>query len=148
MTANTSTTRRNALTSIAAFAGVGAAMTPAALAAPAATPDPIFAAIEAHKAVQHEYGNALARDPDFDTPAVKAAADAACAAHAAVLATPPTTLTGVAAVLAFAGTEMFDDDIGDSVLAYAYESGRGRLKDAARNFLPMIGETVARLSAT
>jgi hypothetical protein len=121
-------------------------MTPAALAAPAATPDPIFALIEAHKAAQIEYKTALDRDPYFDTPAIKAACDAAMAAHAAVLSTRPTTLAGVAAVLAFAGTEMFDDDIGDSVLVNA-DGGLPPLRDASRGFLPMIAETVARLSA-
>jgi hypothetical protein len=65
------------------------------------------------------------------------------------LATPPTTLAGVAAVLAYAGGPYVDGQVDDdvaSVFSIALEAEGLPLGDAGRNFLPMIAATVARLS--
>jgi hypothetical protein len=75
------------------------------------TTDPIFALIEAHRTAEGERGKILRQEDDWDTEVCKEASEAAWAAHAAVLATPPTTLAGVAAVLTYAGGPYVDGQI-------------------------------------
>jgi hypothetical protein len=59
-----------------------------------------------------------------------------------VLTTPPTSLAGIAAVLAYAGTDFMEDD--ETVLTSMIDS---ILKEEGRDFLPMIADTMKRLLA-
>jgi hypothetical protein len=118
----TNITRRKALASLAAVAMTGGAIAGVV----AASADPIFRAIETHRAATAAFGAALDRQNDLENAgisgptfsgdltdddhpdwiiairAVWATSDAEDEAACAILDTPPTTLEGVAAILAYA----------------------------------------------
>jgi hypothetical protein len=132
------TTRRAALSTIAAAA---TAMSTVALPAMAGEPDPIFGLIEARKAT------AAASEYAYSDDKLDAATGEDNEAVIAILRTPPTTLAGVAAVLRYVDTPMYDDDPTESVLSYSLEGDpANEWTQAAQNFLPMIAETIERLS--
>src|SRR5262245_15467976 len=101
--AETTTTRRAALGAIA----VGAAAIPSLAAAGAVAPDPVFAAIETHRAAYAVFneavraGSRLVSIPEQIDARIDEASAGETAAAEALAATVPTTFGGVAAVLKY-----------------------------------------------
>jgi hypothetical protein len=138
------TTRRRFVHTTAALA----ATVPAALALPlpsmvaqAAEPDPIFAAIEAHRAALAVCEECTIADDEAD--------GAHNALHDALLnlfETQPTTSAGVAAVLEYASTKpvtYMDNDAGGSVIGEMLTM----YPRTGEKFLRVIAETVVQLGA-
>jgi hypothetical protein len=103
-------------------------------------PDPIFAAIEHRRATRPVFSETAAdeeidRVTQIDNEAV-----------VRVLTTQPTTLLGVAAVLRYVCEPMYAEDFGESILEHSL-GAPAEWGDAARGFLLMIANVVARLSA-
>jgi hypothetical protein len=115
---NTSVTRRGALGAIAAGGAVAALALPTA---GASEPDPIFAAIEAHRkvaAVEQAAWDEVNRltaladekiDPSFECALTDGPNAAACDAVDEFAATIPTTLPGLLAMIVYA-SELDDND--------------------------------------
>jgi hypothetical protein len=95
---NALTNRRGLLLgAVTAGAAASVAAIPAILAA-ADAPDPVFALLEAHKAT---WARLLALDDDIDFATEDEAGRAADAALGELATTPPTTLAGMRAVIAY-----------------------------------------------
>ena len=157
--ANTkSTTRRQFVQRSAAALAVGAVAVPSAVSATAAAalePDPIFAAIEAHKAAMAEYSRLATiwnQIPFEDEAYAKAngetqtAADVVFDAQLALFKTGPTTVAGVAAVLEHVAGFWIEGGEGADRGFPIYENlASDELLDAGDGFLPMIAEALKRL---
>jgi hypothetical protein len=138
-------------------------------------PDPIFAAIERHRATLRRWLAAARRLPDGppDAPewteaneALIEAEDESAKALEVVLSTPPTTITGVADLLDYVGRRLvavagpgvyierarqFGDTIfGNALAGYSVDFDDAEqapdVEKAADNFLPMIAATLRTLT--
>jgi hypothetical protein len=112
----------------------------AALSFPSAEADPIFAAIEAHRAAQTALRAECKADPEADDwPSMDTERDT----HIAVLTTVPTTAAGIAAVLEYVGSPSSNEGC---LLADAINSN-DELGEAGENFLDQIAAAVRGLDA-
>jgi hypothetical protein len=112
--------RRNALVAVASLTTVGIPATALAASSPA-TPDPIFAAIEARKRAEarsyYEVGSRL----DVDEETERDCADADVDALRAMFLTVPTTAAGAVALLRY--VRECEADVDDILQIYMDEAG-------------------------
>jgi hypothetical protein len=126
-------------------------------------PDPIFAAIDGHRAALRGWLAAGEQVwQETIPPEVETAVEELHNALEAVLSTPPATIAGVADVLDYVGRDawelllslgsadvaLFDsNDFEGTVLESAFESWVEKLEQAAEKFLPMVAATLRSLTA-
>jgi len=133
----TTTSRRAVLAGAATALATGAAVNVAAIVATrAATPDPIFAAIERHRQLYAAHGVACETD---DEDAANAACDAAFSALAELVALTPTTLAGCAAMLRYVQHVTDADNTGSEGQLFA---GYARVEPAAADLLLRLADRI------
>jgi hypothetical protein len=117
-----------------------AAMTSAT--APAATEDPVFAAITRHREAERAFSAAL-RDNAYDGAAV-AALDRAHDALVDWLTTSPTTMAGVLATLDYAASPLGGEPGDRTILSDVWDSVE-RLERPARQFPALVAAALRQL---
>jgi hypothetical protein len=117
-----------------------AAMTPAA--APAATEDPVFAAIARHREAERAFSSVL-RDDACGEAAI-AALDRAHDALVDWLTTSPTTMVGVLATLDYAASPLGGEPGGRTVLSDVWDSLE-RLERPARQFPALVAAALRKM---
>jgi hypothetical protein len=146
-----------ALAKMSGTAGLSVAAVAGAVALPAAAAevDPIFAVSADHRAAVEAWCRAISADGPDDrelSAAEDAADDRRAAAYWEVLTAQPTTLAGVAALLAHVGTPQFLDEPGpehederETFLSTPNHDGGGDWKRAAQDLPVRLAETMRGL---
>jgi hypothetical protein len=120
--------------------------------------DPIFAAIEAHKALVAEWrgllkisGRLMPKDAGYHdaTEATATALGVAIDAQLVLMGTKPTTVAGVAALLRYVASFWVEgNDSYDRGTAVYETLADDDLLDAGERFLPMIADAIERVAST
>jgi hypothetical protein len=148
MKTDTTLSRRRLLADVPAVAAVGVPSVATALGGLATGDDPVFAAIEAHRATIRAFTAAFPpgywNTPEYIAaePEIENANELDEDAEAAFLTTQPTTLAGILASLEHAAEDTGGDG---TILDSASRCNREDVSDAAEAYLAMIAAAMRKL---